>query len=70
MTLQIGYAQQTITPALEPPVYLAGFGRNRVAQTIHDDLYVRALALQHGDTRGDTRLILAALDLIGLCRAP
>jgi hypothetical protein len=65
MTLQVGYAQKTITPALEPPVYLAGFGRNRVAQTIHDDLYVRALALQHGETR----LVLAALDLIGLARA-
>jgi len=43
--LTIGYAQQTITPSLEKKVYLAGFGNNRLAQTIHDDLYARALAL-------------------------
>jgi hypothetical protein len=42
MTLQAGYAQATITPALERPVYLAGFGRNRRALTVHDDLFVRA----------------------------
>ena len=62
----IGYAQQTITPSIEGghKVYLAGFGQNRVAQTVHDDLYVRALALE----QGDTRLVLAALDLIGLSR--
>jgi hypothetical protein len=69
MTLQVGYAQATITPALERPVYLAGFGRNRTAESVHDDLYARALAL----VQGETRLIVAALDLIGLgrqhCRA-
>ncbi len=62
--LSIGYAQQSITPSLEGKVYLAGFGQNRLAQTVHDDLYARALALE----RGDTRLVLAALDLIGLNR--
>ncbi|HOU13545.1 MAG TPA: hypothetical protein PKZ84_10545 [Anaerolineae bacterium] len=62
--LTIGYAQSTITPSLARPVYLAGFGRNRVAQSVHDDLYVRALALRYGDTR----LALAALDVIGLFR--
>ena len=64
MTLRIGYAQQTITPSLESPVYLAGFGQNRLAETVHDDLYVRVLALE----QGDTRLALVALDLIGLSR--
>ncbi len=64
MTLQIGYAQQTITPSLDKPVYLAGFGNNRLALSIHDDLYVRALAVgQH-----NTRLVLVALDLLGLGR--
>lgn len=62
--LTVGYAQNAITPSLARPVYLAGFGRNRVAQSVHDDLYVRALALRYGDTR----LILAALDVIGLFR--
>lgn len=60
----IGYAQQTITPALDRMVYLAGFGQNRVAQDIHDELYVRAVAM----TLGDTRVVLAALDLLGLSR--
>jgi hypothetical protein len=62
--LTIGYAQQTITPSLDRRVYLAGFDRNRPAMGIHDDLYVRALALK----RGETRLVLAALDLLGFPR--
>jgi len=62
--LTIGYAQNVITPSLARPVYLAGFGRNRLAQTVHDDLYVRALAL----TCGETRVALAAMDIIGLFR--
>ena len=49
---------------LERPVYLAGFGQNRRAQSVHDDLCVRALALVFGETRVD----VAALDLIGLGR--
>jgi hypothetical protein len=64
MSLLAGYAQAVITPSLERPVYLAGFGRNRPAESVHDDLYVRALALQCGDTS----LVVAALDLIGLGR--
>jgi len=59
--MKIGYAQTVITPSLERPVYLAGFGQNRRATTIHDDLYARALAIQ---AEGVT-LVLVALDLIG-----
>jgi hypothetical protein len=64
MSLQMGYAQEIITPALERPVYLAGFGRNRKAESIHDDLYARALAL----VSEETRLVAVTLDLIGLGR--
>jgi hypothetical protein len=64
MTLEIGYAQDTITPSLAKAVYLAGFGQNRRAQSVHDDLTVRVLALSYADTQ----LVLAALDLIGLNR--
>lgn len=64
MTLQIGYAQERITPSLARPVYLAGFGQNRTAESFHDDLHVRALALE----LEETRLVAAALDLIGLGR--
>lgn len=62
--MKIGYAQTIITPALDKPVYLAGFGNNRRAETIHDDLYARALAIQ----TEQTTLVLVALDLIGFFR--
>ena len=62
--MRIGYAYRKITPALEPPAYLAGFGRNRPAKAVHDDLGVRVLALDSGP--GLT--FLAVLDLLGLGR--
>ena len=62
--MKIGYAQTTITPSLDKPVFLAGFGNNRRAQTIHDDLYARALSIQ----TEQTTLVLVALDLIGFFR--
>jgi len=61
MMLQLGYSQAIITPSLDPPVFLAGFGQNRCAETVHDDLSVRAMALKDDHTT----LILASLDLIG-----
>jgi len=63
--MKIGYAQTVITPALNKPVYLAGFGNNRRATTIHDDLYARALSIQ----TESTTLVLVALDLIGFFRS-
>ena len=62
--MKIGYAQNVITPSLDRPVYLAGFGQNRRATTIHDDLYARALTIQ----TENTTLVLVALDLIGFFR--
>lgn len=59
--MKIGYAQTVITPSLETPVYLAGFGQNRRAETVHDDLYARSLAIQ----TEEITLVLVALDLIG-----
>jgi hypothetical protein len=59
--MKIGYAQDVITPSLDKPVFLAGFGNNRRAETIHDDLYVRAFTMQ----TEQTTLVLVALDLIG-----
>jgi hypothetical protein len=64
MTIKVGYAQEKITPSLERPVYLAGFGQNRRAETVNDDLYVNALAL----SLEEIRVVVAALDLIGLGR--
>jgi hypothetical protein len=62
--MKIGYAQAVITPTLDKPVFLAGFGQNRRAESIHDDLYVRALSIQ----TEETTLVLVALDLIGFFR--
>jgi hypothetical protein len=62
--MKLGYAQETITPQLPGPVYLAGFGRNRPAESIADDLWARVLNLQEDENN----LFLVALDLIGLGR--
>jgi hypothetical protein len=62
--MKIGYAQEDITPLLDRPVFLAGFGNNRRAETVRDPLSVRALSL-HTE---DTILVLCALDLIGFFR--
>lgn len=62
--MKIGYAQTVITPSLERPVYLAGFGNNRLAESVHDDLTVRALSLH----TNETTLVLCALDLVGFFR--
>lgn len=62
--MKTGYAQTIITPLLDKPVFLAGFGNNRRAQTIHDHLYARALAIQDDNVT----LVLVALDLIGFFR--
>jgi hypothetical protein len=62
--MKIGYSQNIITPSLDKPVFLAGFGNNRRATTVHDDLYARALAIQDGEKT----VVLVALDLIGFFR--
>ena len=60
--LQFGFAKRVITPPLaDSPVYMAGFEQNRRATGVHDDLYVRCVAV--GD--GRTRLALVSADLIG-----
>lgn len=62
--LQAGAAQAVITPDLPPghPVYLAGFGHNRIATGVHDDLSARCLALR----AAERPLVLCSVDLIGL----
>jgi hypothetical protein len=60
--MQAGASARKITPSLEKPVYMAGFGNNRVATGVHDDLWARCLALHAG---GDP-VVICAVDLIGL----
>ena len=61
--LQAGAAKATITPDVKATkVYMAGFDNNRVATGVHDDLYVRCLALG-ADAQ---TLALCEADVIGL----
>lgn len=60
--LEAGAAARKITPKLDRPVYLAGFGNNRIATGVHDDLWARCLALR----TGHEPVVLCAVDLIGL----
>ena len=61
--LQAGAAKATITPDVKAAkVYMAGFDNNRVATGVHDDLYVRCLALG----AGQQTLALCEADVIGL----
>jgi hypothetical protein len=58
-----GAARNTITPEVAGrPVYLAGFGHDRIATGVHDPLYVRCVALQIDGNH----LVLCSVDLIGL----
>ncbi|HLW79622.1 MAG TPA: hypothetical protein VKU44_08495, partial [Terriglobia bacterium] len=57
--LRAGAAKSTITPDIRAgKVYMAGFGNNRVATGVHDDLYVRCLALG----AGHTTLVMCGVD--------
>ena len=62
--LRAGAAESVITPEwpTERAVYLAGFGHNRVARGVHDDLYARCLSLGIATQT----LVLCSVDLIGL----
>ncbi len=61
--LRAGVAKAAITPDVKAgSVYMAGFGNNRVAKGVHDDLYVRCLALGVGQQT----LAMCSVDLIGL----
>ena len=61
--LRAGAAKAVITPDVKAgKVYMAGFGNNRVATGVHDDLYVRCLAL----AAGENTVAMCSVDLIGL----
>lgn len=63
--LRVGFARHTINPDLsnpKRPVWVAGFGQNRRATGLHDDLWAIATVLDDGHTR----LGIAVLDAIGM----
>lgn len=47
-------------------MYLAGFGHNRVASGVHDDLYARCLALGVAKRVEKQSVVMCSVDLIGL----
>jgi len=59
-----GAARRVITPDLKrfDPVYIAGFGQNRVATGVHDELAARCLAV----SAGARPLVVCGVDSIGL----
>ncbi|MFH1530759.1 MAG: hypothetical protein ABIK09_08530 [Pseudomonadota bacterium] len=59
-----GVATTDITPALDPPVYMAGFAPNRKATGVLHPLEASVLYLR----RGDEAVALVTTDLIGLLR--
>lgn len=64
-TLQVGFALRDITPEVgngKPPVYLAGFGHNRIADGVNDPLYAQAVVLSDGTSK----IALVSLDIVGL----
>lgn len=63
--LRVGFTRAKINPDLsdpQRPVYLAGFGQNRRASSIHDDLWAIACVVDDGYAR----LGIVALDAIGI----
>jgi hypothetical protein len=63
--LRAGFGRVNITPEVSDParpVYVAGFGQNRVASGVHDDLWALACVIDDGHHR----VGIAALDAIGL----
>ena len=61
--MRFAFAKRTITPALGgKPVYLAGFGHDRKAKGVHDELWARAVAVSDGRLE----LAIVSVDLIGL----
>src|SRR3954470_4931824 len=62
--LRVGAAKRTITPDLDKhgPVYMAGFGQNRQATRVDDDLYARCIAF----STGGRALVICGVDVIGV----
>jgi len=62
--LRAGAASRVITPEVKPGarIFLAGFGNNRLATGVHDDLFARCLAL----SAGARLVVLCGVDSIGL----
>jgi hypothetical protein len=64
LSLAAGAARLAVTPDLARhfPIYIGGFGQNRIAAGVHDELWARCLALDDGWGP----VVLCGVDSIGL----
>ncbi len=61
--LSVGFADADVSPAIaQKPVYMAGFGMNRLAKKLHDPIMARAVVL----TDGTKKIALVSVDVVGL----
>lgn len=63
-TLSVGFAEEDVSPKVggKTPVYMAGFGTNRVATKVHDPIVARAVVLSDGTKK----IALVCVDVVGL----
>jgi hypothetical protein len=61
-SVQVGFGETDITPKVgAQPVYMAGFGQNRVATKVHDPLKARAVVFRDGVIE----VALVSIDVVG-----
>lgn len=63
---QAGAAKRDVTPSLDRPTFIAGFGNNRTATGIHDPIWARCLVISDGKTN----VAFVGVDIIGLFYEP
>ncbi len=63
-TLSVGMAEVDVSPKIDPkkPVYMAGFGHNRLAVKIADPIMARAMVLSDGQAT----MAFVSVDVVGL----
>ncbi len=63
-TLSVGFAEEDVSPKVggKNPVYMAGFGTNRVATKVHDPIMARAVVLSDGTKK----IAFVCVDVVGL----
>lgn len=61
--LSVGFGEADVSPEIgKKPVYMAGFGQNRVARKLHDPIMARAVVLSDGSRK----IALVSVDVVGL----
>jgi len=60
--LSVGVAELDITPDITKPVWIAGYGQNRQAKSVHDPLFVRAVVFK----TPKQKVAFVAADVVGL----